>query len=144
MGEEYIAGRLELQINYYDRKSFRCQREFHTLSVINIVILALIPVISIAADNFSSVKYLVAAASATASILSSILLLKKSKENWVEFRATCEALKSEREKFRYAAGPYKVLPSPERDARFIERCEDIMSKEHSDWFSRIKNDAAQV
>lgn len=143
MGEAYIAERLDPQISYYDRKSFRCQREYYALSVANIIILALIPVVSIAADDFAAVKYLIAAASATASILSSILLLKKSKENWVEFRATCENLKSEREQFRFASGPYKDLPSPERDSHFIERCEDIMGKEHSAWSSRTKKDSAQ-
>jgi len=144
LNEQYMTERLNPQINYYNKKSVSCQRKYHALSIGNIVLTALIPVITMLSNDFSCAKYTVALAGAVASILSSVLLLKKYKETWLECRITCEILISERETYRHSAGVYKTLPEDERDTHFIERCEEIMSSEHSNWASRMKKDQAQL
>lgn len=143
MGDKYITERLNTQIEYYDTKSIGSQKLYRLLTMMNIGITALIPVLALASDDFSAVKYLVGLAGAVASILSSILLIYRHKENWVEARATCESLISERELYRFVSGPYKGLSDIDRDTLLVERCEEIMGTEHSTWVVRMKKETPQ-
>lgn len=134
----YSSNRLAQQIEYYDKRSSRFKRWYFGLSILNIIVLALIPVISLGADSFPAVRVTVALLGAGAAIITSSLNLLKFKENWLEYRYTCEALKAEREKHEYQAGDYKGLKFDEADALLVERCEAIMTAEHSTWSTRMK------
>lgn len=134
----YLGERLNPQIEYYDKSSRQFKRRYFGLSVLNIIVLALIPIISLHADSFPVVKVTVALLGAGAAIITGILNLMKFKENWLEYRYTCEALKAEREKHEYQAGEYKGLKFNEADALLVERCEAIMTAEHSTWSTRMK------
>lgn len=143
MNEQYISERLNPQISYYDTKSITAKGKYYALSVGNIALTASIPFITMFSDDFPDVKYLIAAVGAVASVLSSVLLLKKHKEIWLEYRATCEVLRSELELYRHSAGVYKTLPVAERDSHFVDRCEEIMCSEHTSWASRMKKEESQ-
>jgi len=143
MGDQYILERLNPQIEYYDNKSQGSKKLYYGLSIGNIVLLGIIPVVSLTSDGFPAVKYIVAAAGAVASIQTGILTFMKLKENWLASRDTCEALKSEREKFRCLAGVYKEARPDEADALLAERCEEIMSAERSSWSSRMSQTDTQ-
>ena len=134
----YLSERLNPQIEYYDKRSSRFKRWYFGLSILNIIVLALIPVISLGADSFPAVRVTVALLGAGAAIITSSLNLLKFKENWLEYRYTCEALKAEREKHEYQAGDYKGLKFDDADALLVERCEAIMTAEHSTWSTRMK------
>lgn len=134
----YLSKRLNPQIEYYDKSSSRFKRRYFGLSVLNIIVLTLIPIISLRADSFPVVKVTVALLGAGAAIITGILNLMKFKENWLEYRYTCEALKAEREKHEYQAGDYKGLKFDEADALLVERCEAIMTAERSTWSTRMK------
>ena len=143
MGDQYIRERLDPQIKYHDNKSQQSKKLYYRLSIFNIILLGAIPVVSLTADGFPSVKYIVAVASAVASIQTAILTFMKLKENWLSSRATCEDLISEREQYRCLAGPYKGLTHKEAAPILTERCEAIMSKERSSWSARMKDNNTQ-
>ena len=90
-------------------------------------------------------KFAVAIAAAIASILSSVLYLHNSKENWVEFRTICESLKSEKEKYIHSVSVYgQELSQQSRDSLFIENCEAMMQEERANWTLRMRDSNPQV
>lgn len=141
--ENYIKNRLLDQVEYYDKSSKKLQREYYAISITSIVILAIIPVITLLPEHLCFYKYLIAGASAILSMLNSILLVRKTKDNWLEYRTTSEALQSELEKYRCCVGSYNKATSEERFRVFVETCEKIMSTEHVGWYTRMKADSDQ-
>lgn len=138
MQDDYINSRLDPQIDYYDKTSVHCHREHDALSIFGIVLTASIPPLTLFTEVAPAIKFVVAIAGAAASILSSVLYLHKSKENWIEFRTICESLKSEREKYLHFVPPYgHELSDEERDAHFIAVCESMMQQEHTNWRLRV-------
>ncbi len=128
---DYIKERLEKQMDYYHNKSVRLRREYYILSSIMIVFNAIIPVLSIGLDTSGFLKYIIATMSAAASILSSLQLLRKTKETWINYRDTYEKLKKEKVLFLSSADRYK---DASMDA-FIINCESIMESERNSWKS---------
>lgn len=141
--EHYIKYRLFNQIEYYEKSSKKLQKEYYVISITSIVILAIIPVITLLPENLCFYKYLIAGASALSAMLNSILLARKTKDNWLEYRYTSETLQSELEKYRCNAGIYNKSGSEERFRIFVETCEGIMKTEHSGWYARMKADSDQ-
>lgn len=131
---DYIETRLKPQMDYYSNKCSSLQKEYYRLSLVSIVVNAIIPIFTIATDSFFLVKYIIAVLSAVATITSSILLLRKTKDTWVEYRSTYEQLKREKIMFEMGVGEYS---SQDKD-RFIINCENIMNNEHSAWSQRMK------
>lgn len=126
---DYINERLSPQMEYYRAKCKKLRREYNVCSIIVIVVNAAIPVISMWAETCTVTKYIIAVASATATVLSSILLLRKTKEQWIEYRSTYEKLKREKVLYESGAGYYQTAGEKE----FILKCEDIMDAEHGIW-----------
>ena len=129
MKTDYIEKRLKGQMDYYSKKSAKCQKEYYWMSTISIVINAIIPVLSLGIEATGVLKYVIAALSAAASITSSILLLRKPKDTWIKYRSTYEKLKKEKILFETSSGKYKN--GNEED--FILTCEEIMESEHKHW-----------
>lgn len=140
----YITERLNEQIAYYGKKSIRLQREYYILSILNIIILAFVPFLTLLSDFSQIYRYIIAASSAIASIFSSILLLRKTKDNWLEYRATGEALKTELERYRYQVEAYEKLDKKHANDQLVTQCEKIMQLEHSEWYNRMKKESTQT
>ena len=134
---DYIETRLEPQMKYYSNKCASLQKEYYRLSIVSIVVNAIIPIFTIATDSCFFVKYIIAGLSAVATITSSILLLRKTKDTWVEYRSTYEQLKREKIMFETGVGDYL---SQDKE-RFIINCENIMHNEHSVWSQRMKENS---
>ena len=100
---------------------------------------ALIPVITLSIDSTGVQKYIVASLSAVATILSSILMLKKTRDTWVEYRFTCEALKREQAMFETKSGKYAGMAFQAFQS-FVTSCENIMASENSTWLDLIKSE----
>ena len=142
----YIEDRLLPQLRYYSATSRRFQTEYYVLSIINIAVLALIPVFTMLIDILPIFRYVVTGASAIISILSSILLVRQSKDNWLDYRITAENLKVELAKYRAKAGEYCSENPCETDLKlslFVENCEQIMRAEHTGWHSRMQEESDQ-
>lgn len=129
MENNYIKNRLDPQMSYYKSKCKALRKEYNIISIATIVINAAIPVLSMVTDFTPVVKYIIASISALATVFSSVLLLRKTKEHWVEYRTTYEKLKREKVLFEAKAGVYQTASENE----FILNCENIMDAEHSLW-----------
>ena len=135
MGNNYIKNRLEPQMAFYKKKCAALQKEFYALSIISIIVNSIIPIFAIAVDTVGFLKYIVSSLSAVATICSSILLLRKTKDTWVECRSTYEQLKHEKIMFESKAGSY----GSDDKSGFIAKCESIMDSEHSIWTQLMKD-----
>lgn len=129
MKANYIETRLNGQMEYYHKKCTSLRNEYYGLSGISIVINAFIPVLSIGIESTGWLKYIVAILSATTSVLTSLLLLRKTKETWIRYRSTYEQLKHEKILFETSSGKYATANEQE----FIVACEAIMMSEHTAW-----------
>ena len=138
MATNYFEERLDGQMKFYSKKSAEFQKEYYRLSIAAIVINAVVPVMAIGIDSEGALKYVIAAFSAAASILSSILLLRKPKEIWLKYRSTYEKLKKEKILFLTGSGKYKTCTEDD----FIQACEQIMEAEHIDW-EKLHRDPAK-
>jgi len=142
-----IIARLEDQIQYYDTKASKCQRQYKRIKLTEIIAAALIPFLS--ALHFSDAKLhfpFAAVVSLTAvvgtltaflgvliTILEGMLQLQRYQHIWVTYRATCEALKHEKYTYIAKAGVYAKLDDPR--ALLAERIETIGSQENTKWTS---------
>ena len=68
----------------------------------------------------------------------------RAKENWLEYRASGEALKSELAAFMAGSAEYQTFSSKEKLSLFVERCEGIMQAERTGWYSRMKLEPDQT
>lgn len=131
--EGYIEQRLHGQMSYYHRKSTQLRKEYHLLSTLNILVTSAIPVLTLAVEDWSFCKYLIAVLSAITAILSAILLLHKTAERYSDYRKTYEELKKEEIYYLNRAEKYKDKETQECGALFIQQCEELMSAEHHTW-----------
>lgn len=121
--------RLEDQLGYYERTASRSQKSFRVVKVVQLIVAAAVPVTATAG----------ASAVVTASIGGLILVLEGVQalfgwqQNWVNYRNTAEALKSEQHLYQAHAGPYARAGSPAR--LLAERIEALLSSERSGWVS---------
>ena len=76
---DYIKNRLEPQMKYYSQKCASLQKEYYALSIISIVVNAIIPIFTIAIDNFFIIKYIIAILSAILSFRDLFNVIKPEK-----------------------------------------------------------------
>lgn len=62
-------------------------------------------------------------------------MIKKTKDNWVSYRLTCEALKREKILFETKSGKYKDASFND----FVVACEKIIADENTAWKSLAKS-----
>lgn len=134
--EGYIEQRLQGQLDYYHMKSLSLKKEYYCLSILNIIATALIPIFTVAVDDCTFFKYIIAALGAAASILTSILLLRKTKETHLSFRSTYEALKREQVFYLNQVGDYAEKEPEKRGILFITNCEKLMLNEQKAWIAQ--------
>jgi hypothetical protein len=139
--------RIEKQIKWYDEKSGKYQKAFKRIKLTEIVAAALIPFLS--ALHFSDagvhfpfispaalstvVGITTALLGVTITILEGVLQLQRYQQNWVTYRATCEALIHEKYTYIARAGVYASAENPH--ALLTERAETIGSQENTKWTS---------
>ncbi|AET70822.1 hypothetical protein Desor_5447 [Desulfosporosinus orientis DSM 765] len=137
--EKYIQDRVNEQIHWYSTMSKRNQRMYKLLKTIEIVFAALIPfLVTFVSSGFSSIKVIVGILGISITIISSLLALYRFQENWLEFRTTAESLK--REKFLFLAR-VNIYNSDNALPLFVQRVEDLMSKENTRWLHNMTKKA---
>ena len=100
--DDVTMGRLEDQIDWYNRRSLKSQRLFKTLKLATIVAAATVPLcagLQVSAWVTGGLGSLIAA-------LEGIQQLNQYHHNWITYRSTCEALKHEKYLYLAGAGPY--------------------------------------
>jgi hypothetical protein len=131
-----IFDRLENQIRWYDEKSQWNQRWFKRIKVTEIVAAALIPFM--AAWGFKYSVLVTAGLGVLITVLEGLLHLNQFQQNWITYRATCEALLSEKFLYLAIASPYSGAANPR--ALLAERIEAAVSQEHAKWTSVQQQD----
>ena len=126
-----IFSRLEQEIQWYSRKSGRCQRLYKWLKFVEIVAAAAIPLLA----GFDTPVEVLAVLGALIVVLEGLQHVNQYQSNWITYRSTCEALKHEKFLYLARAGPYEV----ERPHSLLaERIESLISQEHAKWVSERK------
>jgi Protein of unknown function (DUF4231) len=128
--EEYIEQRLNDQIVWYDRRSGTNQRWFKRLRFAEIVAAAVIPFLSGFAGESLAIKIAIGAVGVIVAVIASLLALLRLQEHWISYRATAEALKTEKFLFLTQTQPYD-----KEDAfhLLVQRVEALLSKESIEW-----------
>lgn len=140
---DYLAERLENQIDWYDTKSQKNQYWFKSLRATEIICAALIPFIAGFSDTNPLTQIVIGSLGVIIAICAGLSVLNKYQENWLTYRTTCETLKHEKFLFLTGCTPY------DKDNAFkqlVERTESLISKENSQWsrFTRDKSDNNNV
>jgi Protein of unknown function (DUF4231) len=134
--EEYIEQRLNDQISWYDRKSSTNQLWFKQLRFAEIVAAAIIPLLSGFAGDLLPIKIAIGALGVVVAVIASLLALLRLQEHWIGYRATAEALKTEKFLFLTQTQPYDQANAFHL---LVQRVEAVLSKEKTAWMhSMIK------
>jgi Protein of unknown function (DUF4231) len=134
--------RLEDQHKWYSEKSVFNQKWYKRLKLVQIVIAAFIPIISLI--DVPQAKYLVALFGAAVVIFESIQQLYRFHTLWTEYRSTAEHLRHEQYLFLSLSGPYRELNQEDALLVLAERIEEHISKEHAKWIDTSKKTASKI
>lgn len=141
----YIKKRVIDQIEWYDNKSMVKQRRFKLLSVATILLNALIPVATLLTEYGITIRILIASISSAAVAINAILALCSYKELWVQYRSSCELLKSILYRyFNHTGEFYPIKDQPDQCAQLlVTLCEEHFTKEFQSWSSTTVQDSSQ-
>lgn len=141
---EYTNSRLNLQKNYYSKKSKWNKHLFLSLSLIQIILTAVIPVLATLGETIPHQKAVIASVAATSTVVASLILLLRPQEYWISYRDTLEKLKAEEIYFQANISPYDNYDEESRVTLYIQQCEKIMGAEHSVWKDTTNQSTAQT
>lgn len=134
--QKYLKERYYDQISWYDKKSLKNQKWYTWLQWGLIFFSAITPVL-IAIDwnltTYPLLKWIPIITSIIVSVLASALKAFKFQENWINYRTTCETLK--KEIYFYEAGIGEYANAKDREALFVKRVENLISRENTLWLS---------
>jgi hypothetical protein len=132
--DEYIEQRLNDQAGWYDRKSSENQRWFKRLRFTEIVAAAIIPLLSGFAGESLAIKIAIGALGVVVAVIASLLALLHLQEHWITYRATAEALKTDKFLFLTQTQPYE---NEDAFHLLVQRVEALLSKENTEWLQSM-------
>ena len=121
--------RLEDQIDYYDGSSATNKRWFTRLKILQLVCAAGVPV----AASVHAPVWVTGGLGAIVVVVEGIQQLGQYQANWINYRATAEALKHE--KFLYLSDAGQYYGVADRQRLLAEQTEALVSQENSKWTS---------
>lgn len=130
--DKYIEERVNDQINWYDKKSVNCQKMYKRMQITEIVLAALIPLLSTYSQKCSTLAIIVGLFGSAISIIEAITKLNKYHENWIEYRTTCELLRYQKHLFETQSSPYNNKEETIENL-FVHNVENIISSENNKW-----------
>ncbi len=108
-----------------------------------IILSASIPFINIfdpcTGDNI--IRYIIAAIGSILTIASSVSLLGKYQERWVNYRKLAEEIDKERYLFKLSAYPYNLQNAHQL---FVSNIETIIDKEVKEWYTNNKRKGVDI
>ncbi|MBL4940046.1 MAG: DUF4231 domain-containing protein [Colwellia sp.] len=129
--DQYIEERLDPQIEWYDQKSMRNQKNFKRLRTIEIGLAGSIPfLIGYVTDERPAMGFIVGVTGVAVAFVSGILALYQYQEHWIQYRTTCETLRHQKIRFQTKAPPYT---GSDAFHILVENVEAIISKENTSW-----------
>ena len=122
--ETYLAERLTKEIAAYEKKSHFHRAWFIVFKVIQIIVLALVPIL--ASLPIPCFKLLAVIASCLVLVLEALLAVSNHKDKWRIYQATSKELASEKFTFETTFSIYKEKSTEDRFALLVDRCENII------------------
>ncbi len=133
--KNYIQERVIRQLKWYENKSNRNQFWYRVLMVISIIMSSSIPVLTLMLDLSYTIKIIISVLSSSITGISAIIALYNYRELWVQYRTSCEILKSVLYKFFTRSGEFKDLEDSKMYDMLITSCENYITKEFETWGS---------
>lgn len=141
--EHYVKERYTDQVNWYDRKSLWNQGWYKRLQWYLIVLSAITPILIATQEHLGeTAKWLPLLSAALVAIFTTAMKTFNYQENWLNYRATCEALK--KEKFLYEARIGDYAHVSDSESLFVERVENLISSENTVWLASHKPQEEQA
>lgn len=142
---DFMRDRLEGQINYYSKQSGKNKKKYFATQTIIIVLGVIIPIVNfIAIGNIGNTQlsgFFLFVSTILASIISftaALSQLNKHYESWLNYRNILELLKREKSLYQNSAGGYFNLSEVDKKRMFVERVEELLSSEHTKFFSTFQ------
>lgn len=132
---EYLAQRLDDQIDWYDKKSSANQSAYKRLRLIEIVAAASIPLLAGYSHEFEFIGMAIGVIGVIVAVLAGIVSLYRFQENWNEYRAASESLKQEKYLFLARAEPYNGEQPFEL---LVQRVEGVLNGETTGWTQAMR------
>ena len=101
-------------------------------------------VISVAFRHQSFTVIVTALIAAIATVTEGILTLTKWHEKWIAYRSNAVALKREEYSYLTSSGAYSELNDDEKFHTLVDRTEDIISNENTNWASLGKKKGKSI
>src|SRR5215210_8029690 len=135
--KEHVAWlRLSDQIEWYARKSGSNQSWYRWIKLAQIVLAALIPVLSLVEVPWW--RWITAVLGGFIVVLEGVQQLWQFNELWISYRSTAEQLKHEKYLFLAFSGPYSGLDTDDALKLLSERVEEQVSTEHAKWVNHTR------
>lgn len=138
--QEYINDRIERQIKWYSKKSTLNKRFNIWTKSLTIIFSSLIPLFSGYENIFCmDSKLIIGILGVIVTILSSLIVLLKFQEKWVEYRKYSEKLKFEKYLYLMESEPYISGNRITNTKMLVSRVETILFSEKTEWEEFMKN-----
>ena len=141
--QAYLEQRVEDQLNWFERKCAWNQKRYKRLKLVIIISSAAIPLMVgfIQNDNMMIwLKILTGATGVIIAVAEGVSSLYKYQDNWIQYRATAEALKRECFLYKTGAGEYRQEKDP--FPLFVERIEAIIDNDTSNWQQYVQKEVS--
>ena len=135
--ERYLKERYFPQIDWYNKKAKQNKRIYIVFQWILIILSAATPII-IALDLAKPIPIII---SAIVAILTTGTKTFKFQENWINYRTTCETLKKEINFYKAGVDDYASVN--DKEAKFVERVETLISRENTLWLTISKKEVKE-
>lgn len=129
---KYMSERVDGQIKWYSDKSSKAQQRYKCVQIIELALASLIPLLSGFIGQAWWLAVPVGLFGAIIAVLEGVSKIYKFHENWIEYRATSELLKYEKNLFESGSHPYNENEETIENV-FVRRVEMIISAENNKW-----------
>jgi hypothetical protein len=132
--DDYIKGRVDDQIQWYDKKANFNKSRYRLFQMIVIIASGIIPLINLTAPDTDpwwqhGALIITAVLGSIVTIVTAFAQMEKYFESWILYRTTAESLKRERFLFMNNAGEYSNLTGIDKHRALVERVEVMLSSE---------------
>ena len=135
----YLDRRLQNQIDWHTRRALWNKRRFHFIEIMTLIAGAAIPLINAIELSTPGWQRWQRAGSAFLATIVVVFVgigkLYKFQENWLNYRALTEVLNREKELYLSQAGGYQAPTNREREKLLVERVEDVLASQTSQFIS---------
>lgn len=128
---------VENYIEYYHFRARKCKYKYYSFNIIKYIALALIPVV----QSFGGIQkfpWIATIVSSICLLTEAILELLRTKEKWILYRNTDNALLKEQREF--VTGKGKYIHEEDKYAIFVKMVESLIDDEARKWSEMVRSE----